>query len=42
MIDIKKPASENPADFSRQTILRRIGAGYEATKSSLEETPLSV
>jgi hypothetical protein len=42
MIDIKKPADENLADFSRETILRRIGAGYEATKRSLEETPLSL
>ena len=42
MIDIKKPGDENLADFSRETILRRIGAGYEATKRSLEETPLSV
>ena len=40
MIDIKKPAEENGADFSRETILRRISAGYEATKRSLEEMPL--
>jgi hypothetical protein len=40
MIDIKKPAQENLADFSRAAILRRIRAGYDATKRSLEERPL--
>jgi NTE family protein len=41
-IEIEKPAQENLADFSRETILRRIRAGYEATKRSLEATPLAV
>jgi hypothetical protein len=41
MIDIKRPAQENLADFSQRTISRRISAGYEATKRSLEETPLT-
>jgi predicted acylesterase/phospholipase RssA len=39
-IDIKKPAREILVDFSRDTISRRIKAGYEATKSSLEARPL--
>jgi predicted acylesterase/phospholipase RssA len=42
MIDIKKPAQENLADFSRAAILRRIRAGYDETKRSLEERPLRV
>jgi predicted acylesterase/phospholipase RssA len=39
-IGIEKPAQDNMADFSRETILRRISAGYEAAKHSLEEMPL--
>jgi NTE family protein len=42
MIDIEKPPQENLADFSRETILRRIRAGYEATKRSLEAMPLTL
>jgi len=39
MIDIKKPAEESASDFSRETILRRIKAGYNQTKASLEAIP---
>jgi hypothetical protein len=39
-IDIEKPDHDSSADFSRATILRRISAGYEATKRSLEGSPL--
>ena len=42
MIDIKKPAEESATDFSRETILRRIDAGYEQTRASLEAMPLTV
>jgi NTE family protein len=42
MIDMKKPAEESAADFSRETILRRISAGYDQMRSALEETPLKV
>ena len=42
MIDIKKPADESATDFSRETILRRIDAGYEQTRASLESMPLTV
>jgi len=42
MIDMKKPAEESAADFSRETILRRISAGYDQTRSALEETPLKI
>jgi predicted acylesterase/phospholipase RssA len=42
MIDMKKPAVESAGDFSRETILRRIEAGYDATRSALQETPLLV
>ena len=42
MIDIKKPAEESATDFSRETILRRISAGYEQTRASLEAVPLTV
>src|SRR5664279_658109 len=42
MIDIKKPAEESATDFSRETILRRIDAGYEQTRASLEAVPLTV
>jgi len=41
MIDMKKPAEESAADFSRETILRRISAGYDQTRAALEETPLA-
>jgi NTE family protein len=41
-IDIVKPPLDNMADFSRKTLARRIAAGYEAAKRSLEEHPLSV
>jgi NTE family protein len=40
MIDIKKPDHDSAADFSSKAILRRIRAGYEATKSSLNGMPL--
>ena len=40
MIDIMKPAEESASDFSRETILRRLSAGYDHMRSSLEETPL--
>jgi predicted acylesterase/phospholipase RssA len=40
MIDIKKPDKDSAVDFSRETILRRISAGYDAAKRSLEELPL--
>ena len=42
MIDIKKPAEESASDFSRETILRRIKAGYNQTKASLDAVPLTV
>jgi NTE family protein len=40
MIDIKKPDQDSAADFSRNAILRRIRAGYEATKLSVEGVAL--
>ena len=40
MIDMKKPAEESAMDFSRETILRRISAGYDAVKLELEAKPL--
>lgn len=40
MIDIKKPDNDSAVDFSRETILRRISAGYDAAKQSLEQVPL--
>ena len=40
MIDINKPAGENPMDFSHETILRRISAGYDQTRAALEKEPL--
>jgi NTE family protein len=44
MIDMKKPAEESAADFSRETISRRITAGYEQTRAFLEgkKHPLNV
>jgi NTE family protein len=40
MIDMMKPAEESAADFSRETILRRISAGYDAARRELEARPL--
>ena len=40
MIDVKKPAEESAADFSRETILRRISAGYDSARRELEARPL--
>jgi NTE family protein len=40
MIDVMKPAEESAADFSRETILRRISAGYDAVRRELEARPL--
>ncbi len=40
MIDVMKPAEESAADFSRETILRRISAGYDAARHELEARPL--
>jgi NTE family protein len=40
MIDMKKPAEESASDFSPETISRRISAGYEQTRTALQETPL--
>ncbi len=42
MVEIKKLPGETGADFSRETILRRIGTGYDQMRSSLEETPLEI
>ena len=36
LIDMKKPAADSPGDFSRQSILRRISAGYDQTRAALE------
>jgi NTE family protein len=36
MIDMKKPAEDSPGDFSRESILRRISAGYDQTRAALE------
>jgi NTE family protein len=41
MIDMKKPAEDSPGDFSRESILRRISAGYDQTRAALEATPLA-
>ena len=38
LIDMKKPAGDSPGDFSRESILRRISAGYDQTRAALEET----
>ena len=40
MIDMQKPAGDSDADFSRETILRRISDGYDATRRALEARPL--
>jgi NTE family protein len=42
LIDMKKPADDSAGDFSRQTILRRISAGYDQTRAALEKEPLTV
>ncbi len=42
MIDMKKPAEDSPGDFSRESILRRISAGYDQTRAALEKEPLTV
>ena len=42
MIDMKKPAEDSPGDFSRESILRRISAGYDQTRAALEAMPLAV
>ncbi len=38
MIDMKKPAEDSAGDFSRESILRRISAGYDQTRAALENT----
>ena len=40
MIDMKKPAEDSAGDFSRQSILRRISAGYDQTRAALETAGL--
>ena len=42
MIDMKKPAEDSAGDFSRESILRRISAGYDQTRAALEKEPLTV
>ena len=42
LIDMKKPADDSAGDFSRQSILRRISAGYDQTRAALEKEPLTV
>ncbi len=42
MIDMKKPAEESASDWSPEAISRRISAGYEQTRSALQEAPLMV
>jgi hypothetical protein len=39
---MKKPAEESGSDWSPEAISRRISAGYEQTKSALQEAPLMV
>lgn len=41
LIDMKKPAEDSPGDFSRQSILRRISAGYDQTRAALEDMNMS-
>jgi hypothetical protein len=41
MINMKKPAEDSPGDFSRESILRRISAGYDQTRAALEARPLA-
>jgi len=42
LIDMKKPADDSAGDFSRESILRRISAGYDQTRAALEKEPLTV
>jgi len=42
MINMNKPAEDSPGDFSRESILRRISAGYDQTRAALEAMPLTV
>ena len=42
LIDMKKPAEDSAGDFSRESILRRISAGYDQTRATLEKEPLTV
>src|SRR6266568_3678697 len=42
MIDMKKPAGESGSDWSPEAISRRLSAGYDQTRSALEEVPLMV
>ena len=42
LIDMKKPAEDSAGDFSRESILRRISAGYDQTRAALEKEPLTV
>ena len=41
MIEMKKTAEDSAGDFSRESILRRISAGYDQTRAALEETSWS-
>ena len=41
LIDMKKPADDSAGDFSRDSILRRISAGYDQTRAALEAMPLT-
>ncbi len=41
LIDMKKPADDSAGDFSRDSILRRISAGYDQTRAALEGMPLA-
>jgi NTE family protein len=42
MIDMKKPAEESGSDWSPEAISRRLSAGYDQTRSALEEMPLMI
>jgi len=42
LIDMKKPADDSAGDFSRQSILRRVSAGYDQTRAALDKEPLTV
>ena len=42
LIDMKKQAQDSAGDFSRESILRRISAGYDQTRATLEKEPLTV
>ncbi len=41
MIDMQKPAEDSPGDFSRESILRRISAGYHQAMTAPEARPLA-